>query len=329
MKLRSHSTYRQAFTLVELLVVIAIIGILVALLLPAVNSAREAARRSSCMNNVRQWALAMNTHLEAKKTFPPGDYSGPWTGGTAGGNSGNRHNWVPHLWGYIEEKATASRYDFKNPYHTAPNNTGDALGPCGKVVPTYYCASDQSPVIQRYGGYIARGNFVANWGPGAFQPNDPLPTARAPFGFTDFLDRNKPRYARARDFKDGVSRTMVISEVIMNQDGMHQDTRGDIIGDLGGSLFMTLQTPNTSVPDEERIATYCNSLPNMPCIGPYSSPQAGRRPTFRSARSLHTAGGVNVGFADGSVKFQSDFVAIKIWQGMSTMDGGELIDVNN
>ena len=75
---QNSSCLRRGFTLVELLVVIAIIGVLVSLLLPAVNAAREAARRTQCMNNVRQFALAVANYESANGVFPPGRISCDW-----------------------------------------------------------------------------------------------------------------------------------------------------------------------------------------------------------------------------------------------------------
>lgn len=82
---------RDGFTLVELLVVIAIIAILVALLLPAVNAAREAARRVQCLNAQKQWGLAMNMYHDVRRKLPLGSRESP------------RQTWVMHLWSFVEE----------------------------------------------------------------------------------------------------------------------------------------------------------------------------------------------------------------------------------
>src|SRR5438132_3388859 len=107
-----HPKSRLAFTLVELLVVIAIIGVLVALLLPAVQSAREASRRMQCTNNVKQWVLAMHNYADTNGALPYGPREIPTT---------NRHSWVPQLWPYIEQPGLFSQYTFSVGFYLPPN----------------------------------------------------------------------------------------------------------------------------------------------------------------------------------------------------------------
>src|SRR5262245_11191179 len=100
---------QRGFTLVELLVVIAIIGILVALLLPAIQSAREASRRTQCFNHLRQWTVAMHLYHNTNKRLPIGAASKP-----------RRQTWVPHLWAFVEEGPLASENDLKRHFYEAP-----------------------------------------------------------------------------------------------------------------------------------------------------------------------------------------------------------------
>jgi prepilin-type N-terminal cleavage/methylation domain-containing protein len=152
----SHAVYRghrcrRAFTLVELLVVIAIIGILVALLLPAVQAAREAARRTQCQNHFKQVGVALQAYHAALRSFPPAViHSSVTEGGCGGYGTGNRNSdWGAGSWSvlilpYLEQSATYAQFDFTVVYYAAPNNDTtkhtDEAG--GHKIVTYICPSD-------------------------------------------------------------------------------------------------------------------------------------------------------------------------------------------
>jgi len=127
---RSH----RAFTLVELLVVIAIIATLIGLLLPAVQSAREASRRSACSNNQKQLGLAMHNYHTAKGKLPPGRKS--YVTATSGTQFSPT---VAYVLPFIEERGRADMYDFKL-------NWDKQLAVVGQVIPAYQCPSDTSQV---------------------------------------------------------------------------------------------------------------------------------------------------------------------------------------
>ncbi|HTN77380.1 MAG TPA: DUF1559 domain-containing protein, partial [Pirellulaceae bacterium] len=101
---------RRAFTLVELLVVIAIIGVLVALLLPAVQAAREAARRMQCSNNVKQLGLSLHNHHDTYNRFPPGGANDQTPFGTETATSGWGSSWMVYILPYIEQNALYSQW---------------------------------------------------------------------------------------------------------------------------------------------------------------------------------------------------------------------------
>ena len=141
-----HRRIRRAFTLVELLVVIAIIGVLVALLLPAVQSAREAARRSQCLNNFRQVGVAMNSILAAKKAFPYG--SNMWTTDAPCSIPSNKPNtsyigfsWAVYTLPYIEQMSIYQMFDLRE---AAGVNyaTGQNFVASSKEVPAFICPTD-------------------------------------------------------------------------------------------------------------------------------------------------------------------------------------------
>lgn len=132
--LRQMST-RKGFTLVELLVVIAIIGVLVALLLPAVQAAREAARRAQCMNNLKQFGLAMHNHESTFRAFPesrPRDLAG------------NRMSWCILVLDYIEQGSLATIYDKNIRW-----NTGSNVDAGTTVLPVFICPSSAAGSIRR------------------------------------------------------------------------------------------------------------------------------------------------------------------------------------
>ena len=148
--------FKGGFTLVELLVVIAIIGVLVALLLPAVQAAREAARRTQCTNHMRQWAIAMHNHHDTYGKLPYG----------AGNNK--RTVWVNFLWQFVEQQNLADSYDFTKHFYEVPNTIQSSLSsPVGKKLVIYYCPSDRIGAVQTSPTdtyWRAKGNYQVNWG---------------------------------------------------------------------------------------------------------------------------------------------------------------------
>ena len=315
---------RPGFTLIELLVVSAIIALLVALLLPAVQSAREAARRTQCLNHLKQIALGMQQYHDSHGTLPPGKKGCCW--GT----------WLIFVLPDIEQTSLFNSYNF------AGNNRPDQpagfdldlryFGVANRTVTStrlsvYLCPSDgtNAPVEIASGGITqacTSQNYAANFG-NTRQIQDNLPGT--PFGGAPFADAGSPladqsRPARPtvnlRDLTDGTSSTLLLSEVVVGQGA---DLRGfSWWGDAAG--FETSLTPNSSSPDVMADADYClNRAPNPPCVA-----RTPDRTDVYAARSRHS-GGVNAALADGSARFIRDSIQPTVWQALSTTRGNEVI----
>jgi prepilin-type N-terminal cleavage/methylation domain-containing protein/prepilin-type processing-associated H-X9-DG protein len=299
-----------AFTLVELLVVIAIIGILVALLLPAIQAAREAARRTQCVNNLKQWGLSMQMYHNDHKRLPYGCLFNP------------RQSWVMHVWPYVEETALAEANDLKIHFYVPPVTIPGTLnGLGGKYVPLYYCPSDPNGSDQVVGDYQRRrGNYVVNWGVAIFAKvvRDRDLQGIAPFSHIDGRT-TAPRKVSFNDITDGTAKTLMMSEYLRAHSPQDNDWRGDIQNNEGVFRFHTIQTPNTSVHDV--IANgWFQPIPDplMPAIaGAFESQQ-------NAARSRHP-GGVNALLCDGSVDFYSSDIALNAWKALGTMNGEEAV----
>jgi prepilin-type N-terminal cleavage/methylation domain-containing protein/prepilin-type processing-associated H-X9-DG protein len=295
----------SGFTLVELLVVIAIIGILIALLLPAVQAAREASRRSQCVNNVKQWALAMQNHHDANKILPAGARNNP------------RQTWVMFLWPYLEQTGLNDANDVATHFYVPPGTiTGTMQGLCGQYVPTYYCPSERTGEDQDAPGVTyqrRRGNYVINWG-NVLYDTAPPPNELAPFAHLNG-NRSTPDKVTLASILDGTSNTMLISEYLRPSSRQDNDWRGDIHNDDGVFKFMTRTTPNSSAADVVNWAVN-NGDPTMPVT------TAGQQ--FNAARSRHP-GGVIVGMCDGSSHFVGNRISLTIWRSLGTRKGGEAL----
>jgi len=155
---------RRGFTLVELLVVIAIIGVLVALLLPAIQAARESARRSQCSSNLRQIGIGMTNFETVKKHYPPGEWK------PAGVVESGGLAWSAWFQPYIEEEAIFDQIDFTKDMRRIPNWQPDLTGPVNQAIPVYLCPSmarhQRVRDGSRLGDFNGDGSFLEGSGEG-------------------------------------------------------------------------------------------------------------------------------------------------------------------
>ena len=315
---------RNAFTLVELLVVIAIIGILIGLLLPAINAAREAGRRATCGNNLKQVGLAVLSYNDTFGHFPEGTYD--LIDDQADTTPQNRRCWMPEILPYIEFAGLYKQFD----HWMAAKASGDWPGPGNTalgfpgmqtVIPTLVCPDDRnSPKLHTYwGGYNGQanqgfsGNVVLCAGSDTMNPNGPQSSTTV----------NGVCFARSKvtmaQITDGTSHTALSTEIILSPDTIAHDIRGRYYNTShGGVLFTTRITPNTMVPD---VIDWCSPepVPQAPCIDGGST-----QPLFVSARSYHP-GLVNMGLADGSVRVIANEVDATVYKGLGSRNGGEII----
>lgn len=314
----SRRCKRAAFTLVELLVVIAIIGVLVALLLPAVQAAREAARRTECINKLRQWGIALQNHHDTRGYFPAGTISS----GQTSTNGADRRTFVLLVWPFLEEANLFATYDFNVPFWHPDNKAAMSSQPA-----MYFCPSDRVGAFWKGDQYTrSRGNYVVCYSNGDFAVNrhyaktGELGRTRypdyMPAPFADYEEADAQGH-NMRKFVDGVSRTMLMSEVLVSTDDEDWDGRGDFLNNHAGhSNYMTVNTPNSS--EEDRMI--CNSPNSRTLPGPCRNYNNSRgEGMYATARSNHP-GGVTVVMGDASVKFTSDDIDLFVWQYEGSME---------
>ncbi len=323
--------HKRGFTLVELLVVIAIIGILVSLLLPAVQAAREAARRMQCSNNLKQIGLALHNHEGARKNLPPlGDYL----------SSGSTVYWSMHvrLLPFLEQTTLHNLIDFTRPISAQP-------GVARIRVPHLLCPSEvndrerpDSPTFTHYPL-----NYAANAGDWhiAQPPGDR--------GTGVFLFNRRLRLA---EITDGLSNTLGLAEVKAFtpylRDGGNPGTATPTPSDpkeiaiFGGEFkvdsghtewvdarihqtgFTTTFSPNTFVPHEVGGKLYDIDFNSM------REGRSATLPTYASvtSRSYHV-GGVNILLMDGSVRMISNSIELRVWRAIGSRSGGEVALLND
>jgi prepilin-type N-terminal cleavage/methylation domain-containing protein/prepilin-type processing-associated H-X9-DG protein len=353
--MRYSARGRRGFTLIELLVVIAIIAVLIALLLPAVQAAREAARRIQCTSNLKQVGLALHNYISAQNVLPPGRINSHITG--AGDCWGLYAQLLPQL----EQQSLFNACNFSLPPDTpAPANTTVNV----TFLNTLICPSDSPPVLITVSNFPhATHNYNMNTGsnypvvaniPAAFQPS---PNFTGP--------PNGPFFENSRvgpaDFTDGMSGTVAVSETVRSQatstyandpldvfliTGNNSSSGPAITSDADYvSLCLSLPSTTTQFQATKGVRWYYGAPGHS--MYNHRRPPDDKQPDCRgglphsirsdplwswlslniTARSHHP-GGVNSLMADGSVKFMKDTINVVTWQALGSRNGGEVVSAD-
>jgi len=308
--------HARGFTLIELLVVIAIIAVLIALLLPAVQAAREASRRMSCLNNLKQIGLALHNYSDAHGVFPPG-YSSLWkpdTGdaGTAEDDLGPGWGWASLILPHMEQPAVFNAINFSLSMNYSHNQTAQLTR-----INSYLCPSDSTPQMvpvrdqanSKTVYTVASGNYVGVYGLGEI--------GSAPGRGNGLFYRNsRSSFAQVTD---GTSQTLAVGERSHNLSYATWTGRA-----VGGWLFKTSSveggTDSFQADPEESFTMI---------IGPIGLDDGPRTPNHPEAHvedywSRHS-GGVNFLFGDGSVHFIKDAINPSVYRALATRSGGEVL----
>jgi prepilin-type N-terminal cleavage/methylation domain-containing protein/prepilin-type processing-associated H-X9-DG protein len=311
---------RSAFTLIELLVVIAIIGVLIGLLLPAVQKVREAANRMSCQNNLKQIGLASHNYHDTHKSLPP---SRTYPEGIS------IHSFILQ---FIEQDNLRATMGMMMPYTDSMNDMARTT-----PVKVFLCPSDGTTDIPS--GWAAT-NYRANEGTSIVfgygdsdlnHVNASMPPPNGPFSANS--------HRRFADIPDGLSNTAMFSEHIIGdfsngiatersdtfQPGTHPTTADEAVRDCAAIDISNLSFQGNSnigapwVRGYHSTTSYWHSAPpgSRSCMFP---PQR----IMTTANSNHTQG-VNVLFCDGSVHFISYNIDLATWRALGTRNGGEVV----
>lgn len=309
-----------AFTLVELLVVIAIISVLIALLLPAVQQAREAARSTHCRNNLKQLGLALQNYHASFNRFPCGQQDGGFP------PTDKTFSAFCQLLPYLEQAEVHARIDFSigvsDPLNDVPRSV---------EIPGLRCPSDDTSNLSGLGGAL---NYMANKGNGIIW--------QAPTGENaGFPEQNGVMFYQSRvrmaDVVDGSSNTAAFSERILS------DGNNSVVSPVADVFFSPASPSNQeeaiSICDALDINDLANQFPfftGAPWMSGHHTYLHVNVPNTRTCGfflieranfppSSHHIGGVHLSMVDGSVRFVNDAIELSVWRAAGSRDGGEVV----
>ncbi len=330
---------RNGFTLIELLVVIAIIAVLVALLLPAVQQAREAARRTQCKNHLKQLGLAMHNYESAQRVFPG-----------LSSDSAYGFSVQAKLLPFVEQGNLQDLINFDIPLMVGSGGA-QAMNPvhapvAGQVIPLFLCPSDgQTPIFVNSntgGNQFAGTNYVGCTGSGTGTNYDTRGPSDGMFWWGSAV--------RFRDVTDGTSNTLMFSESLLGN-GIDTTAAVDLdprrqmaqyggggmgaagegfTGDPGHNPNLSVAASGAATGSGRGRMSWIWGREHLTTFNAYPSPNSYLPDVTRNgfgwfaARSWHR-GGVNVLLVDGSVRFASENIDIVTWRHLATRAGGEVV----
>jgi prepilin-type N-terminal cleavage/methylation domain-containing protein/prepilin-type processing-associated H-X9-DG protein len=338
---------RAGFTLIELLVVIAIIAVLIGLLLPAVQAAREAARRSQCVNNLKQIGIAIHNYVSSAQMLPFGK-GGSYAASLPGTPVYARWSCNSQLLMFLEQGALFNSINFSLPPETpgmagsvpfmpAYQNPGRENSTASRSqLATFLCPSDLPPLVSEWpGGNNYLGNQftwacdLSEGSPASIAPNE------VPRGIFYFASGVK-----LADVTDGLSQTAFFSEKLKGQ-GVPNPRTDMLIFTNQTSLDDTFRScqalPITAPPLTSRqgmswvmgemcCTTYNHvAPPNAKSCAAPNFPGTMANMAMQVPPSSNHRGGVNMLFGDGSVRFLKDSVSLNTWRAVGTRNGGETV----
>lgn len=289
----------RGFTLLELLIVMFIIGVVIAVLLPSIQHGRESARRTQCINNLKQLIIGLHNYQNSHEMFPPGVVD--WTSPVRNVPEGYQFGWLTQILAYEEQTALATMFDYNQSLH-APAN----LKPRQGVVYWHICPSDPRPT--NVGNAIGQSNYVG------CHHDVEAPIADDNNGV--FYLNSRIRY---EDLKDGSAQTIFMGEKLCDGPdlGWASGTRASLRNTgsrINSGDLLYSKSPIPSWNEDGSTGGGPATVPdpsNVDLVGGFSS---------------HHPGGANFAFGDGCVRFLSESINRRVFQCLANRADGELID---
>lgn len=317
----NSNTNRKAFTLIELLVVIAIIAVLIALLLPAVQQAREAARRSQCKNNLKQLGLALQNYHDVYSQFPIG---GTYTTGSLAPNI----SWVVRILPYVEQQGLYNELDMSRS-NVVTQTLADGKPAYNHQISVMRCPTDTSPDFRTYsGGEYAQTSYSASLGS---QRNPSGGSGCNPYlaGAEHILPANSD-YGRTA-LATNISGMFGQGPASISIDSVNDGTSNTfLVGEVLSTCHLTI--PAGWWPNAARATIGSTVTP----LNEFTTCEASKRITHASCtssdnhnlswgfKSMHTGGG-HFCMADGSVRFVSENINYDTYRGLGGRGDGQTL----